>query len=238
MNTFRIGKQQLDEMQISAGVLCRRFDVETLAIDDADIICATTGGISLDISPSYVDTGADVYMMENNTAEMLMLNGWTVTVDFASISTGAAFISFVLGAADTTDSITPRCEVQDADFADIWWIGDRVDGGMVAVRLFNALSDGGFSIQTGKNSAGSIDVHLTAHQSLEGDSDAVPVEIYSIESRPMFDIVQHQWLYAYSIMNGDLFRVDEETGALFITETGEYSYEVIESTGRMEVTKA
>jgi hypothetical protein len=169
---------------------------------------------------------------------MLIVSGWTVTADFTSLSTSADFLSFALGAADTADSITPRHDLHDSDFADIWWIGDRVDGGAVAVRLISALSDGGFSLQTGKNSAGGIDVHLTAHASLNGDFGAVPVEIYSIESKPLFDVVQHIWLYAYNIPDGDLFQVDEETGELTITEAGEYTYEVNTETGRMEVTKA
>lgn len=238
MTKFKITKDQLDEMQIDAGVLCRNFDIDNPALEEQDIICATTGGISLDITPSYEDTGKDVYMMEPDTAEMLMLTGWTVGVDFTSISTGAAFIAFALGAADSGTSISPRTELQESDFSDLWWIGDRVDGGLVAVRLINALSDGGFSLQTGSNAKGGISLHLTAHGSLEGDSEAVPVDIYSIEGRPFFNVVQHQWLWAYNIEDDDLFELDEETGELTITETGDYTYDLDIQTGRMEVTQA
>lgn len=238
MTKFRITKDQLDEMQIDAGVLCRNFDVDNPALEEQDVICATSGGISIDIMPSYEDTGKDVYMMEPDTAEMLMLTGWTVGIDFTSISTGAAFIAFALGAAEQADSITPRTELEDSDFSDLWWIGDRADGGLVAVRLINALSDGGFSLQTGSNAKGGISLHLTAHGSLEGDSDAVPVEIYSIEGRPFFNVVEHQWLFAYNIEGDDLFELDEETGELIITETGDYTYDLDIQTGRMEVTQA
>ncbi len=238
MTRFKITKDQLDEMQIDAGVLCRNFDIDNPALEEQDIICATSGGISLDITPSYEDTGKDVYMMEPDTAEMLMLTGWTVGIDFTSISTGAAFIAFSLGAADSGTSINPRTELQESDFSDLWWIGDRADGGLVAVRLINALSDGGISLQTGSNAKGGISLHLTAHGSLEGDSEAVPVEIYSIEGRPFFNVVQHQLLFAYNIPDGDLFRVDEQTGQLVVTEAGGYTYDLDEQTGRMEVTQA
>lgn len=238
MTKFKITKDQLDEMQIDAGVLCRNFDIDNPALEEQEIICATTGGISLDITPSYEDTGKDVYMMEPNTAEMILLTGWTVGIDFTSISTGAAFIAFALGAADSGTSINPRTDLQESDFSDLWWIGDRVDGGLVAVRLINALSDGGFSLQTGSNAKGGISLHLTAHGSLEGDSEAVPVEIYSIESRPFFNVIQHQWLWAYNIPEGDLFRVNESTGQLVVTEAGRYTYDLDETTGRMEVTQA
>ena len=238
MTKYKIAKDQFDEMQFNAGVLTRRFSIDNPSLEEKDIICATSGGINLSVKPSYVDTGSGVYMMEANTAEMMILTGWTVGVDFTSISAGAAFIAFALGAVDTEDGISPRQELADSDFSDLWWIGDRVDGGLVAVRLINALSDGGISLQTGRNSAGNISLHLTAHASLEGDSEAVPVEIYSIDGRPMFDIVQHQWLWAYNIPDGDLFRVDESTGQLVVTDAGGYTYDLDEQTGRMEVTQA
>lgn len=238
MTKYKITKDQLDEMEIDAGVLCRNFDIDNPALEEQDIICATTGGISLDITPSYEDTGKDVYMMEPDTAEMILLTGWTVGIDFTSISTGAAFIAFALGAAEQADSINPRTKLKESDFSDLWWIGDRADGGLVAVRLINALSDGGFSLQTGSNAKGGISLHLTAHGSLEGDSEAVPVEIYSIEGRPFVNVVQHQWLFAYNIEGDDLFVVNEETGELTITETGDYTYDLDIQTGRMEVTQA
>ena len=54
--------------------------------------------------------------------------------------------------------IGPFIPHKDTDFSDIWWVGDRSDGGLVAICLRNALSTGGFSLQTTKNGKGQIAV--------------------------------------------------------------------------------
>ena len=234
MTYSKITQLQFNEMQFGAGVWVRDFDITAPAIQDTDIICATTGGIGLSVQPSIVDLGDSVYMMPKETAEMLIVTGWTVDAEFTALGFGSDVISFVLGAADTEDSITPRNELKSTDFHSLWWIGDRVDGGLVAARLLNALSDEGIEIQTERQRAGQITVHLTAHASLEDDKDAVPVEIYSIEGRPFFDIVQNQFLAHYNTED-DGFAVDEETGQLIITEQGGWHYTVNAETGRMEI---
>ena len=89
-----------------------------------------------------------------------------------------------LGAADigTTDTtkVTPRSELQLADFSNIWWVGDRTDGGMIAIKLINALSTGGLSLQTTKKGKGQLSVTLTGHISIE-HTDIVPMEFYVAE---------------------------------------------------------
>lgn len=232
-----ITKEQFDEMQFDAGVWVRSFNIQSPAVEDSDIICATSGGISLSVVPSIVDLGDGVYMMEKGTAEMLMVTGWTVESSFTTLGFSGGVIQFVLGASDSgADGINPRLDLQDSDFGDLWWIGDRVDGGLVAIHLLNALSDEGIDIQTEQQASGKISVHLTAHASLEDDMDAIPVEIYSIEARPYFDVVSHQFLFAYNVDEDD-FWVDEETGILYITGSGTRTYTVNENTGRMEVSE-
>ena len=88
-----------------------------------------------------------------------------------------------MGAADIdsvdTTKITPRRDLAQTDFSDIWWVGDRADGGCVAIQLKNALSTGGFTIQTTKNGKGQVSVELTGHVSINAQS-VVPMVFYSI----------------------------------------------------------
>lgn len=234
MTYSRITNEQFDEMQFDAGVWVRSFNIQSPAVQDSDIICATSGGISLSVVPSYVDLGDGVYMMPKGTAEMLMVTGWTVEASFTTLGFGGGMIQFVLGASDSgADGINPRLDLQDGDFEDLWWIGDRVDGGLVAIHLLNALSDEGIDIQTERQASGKISVHLTAHASLEEDMEAVPVEIYSVGT-PKFWIQDHIYLYADGIGN-DVIEVDTSTGNLNVTENGIWHYEVDEETGTMEV---
>lgn len=229
-----ITKEQFDEMQFDAGVWVRSFNIQSPAVQDSDIICATSGGISLSVVPSIVDLGDGVYMMPKGTAEMLMVTGWTVDASFTTLGFSGGMIQFVLGASDSgADGINPRLDLQDGDFEDLWWIGDRVDGGLVAIHLLNALSDEGIDIQTERQASGKISVHLTAHASIEEDMEAVPVEIYSVGT-PKFWIQDHIYLYADGIGN-DVIEVDTSTGNLNVTENGIWHYEVDEETGTMEV---
>ena len=77
--------------------------------------------------------------------------------------------------------ITPRRDLKQTDFSDeLWWVGDRADGGMVAVKLINALSTAGFTLQTTKNGKGQISLTLTGHVSIN-TQEVVPMEFYSTE---------------------------------------------------------
>ena len=103
-------------------------------------------------------------------------------MSFTALGTSPAAIKLALGAADIgspdTTKITPRKDLSQTDFSDIWWVGDKADGGMVAIQLKNALSSGGFTLQTTKNGKGQITVELTGHVSIESQSE-MPMTFYS-----------------------------------------------------------
>ena len=180
----QISLEAFDSFQTDAGVLLNNFDPDSPELVDNAIICATTGGINPTCIPTYEDFGEDVDNCPNNMMELKKLTGWECTLSFTALSANANVIKMALGAADvsavTATKITPRAELKDTDFADIWWVGDRVDGGMVAIRLINALSTSGFSLQTSKNGKGQINVTLTGHVSIN-EQDVVPMEFYVAE---------------------------------------------------------
>lgn len=183
MGKFTVIPQDTFEgMQLDAGVLLQDFDPETGEFDKTkDIICATTGGINVVCQAEYSDLGEDVDNCPNNMMELKHLDGWTCTMGFTSLGTSPASIALSLGAADidaAKGKITPRRDLKLTDFKSVWWVGDRADGGMVAVHLFNALSTGGFSLQTTKGGKGQNTMELTGHVSIE-EQDVVPMEFYS-----------------------------------------------------------
>lgn len=177
-----IPQDTFDGLQLDAGVLLKTFNPSTgAAPKDEDIICATTGGINPSCVPTYSDFAEDVDNAPTNLMEFKHLDGWECKLGFTSLGTSAESIRLALGAADidtTTGKITPRRNVKLTDFSDIWWVGDRADGGMVAIRLINALSTGGFSLQTTKNGKGQVSMELTGHVSIT-DQDTMPMEFYS-----------------------------------------------------------
>lgn len=169
-------------LQLDAGVLLKTFNPSTAAApSDEDIICATTGGISVSCVPTYSDFGEDVDNCPNNMKELKHLDGWDCKMSTTSLGTSPELIKLALGAADISgNKITPRRDLEQTDFSDLWWVGDRADGGMVAVKLMNALSTGGFTLQTSKNGKGQISIEITGHVSMSAQS-VVPMEFYSAD---------------------------------------------------------
>lgn len=180
----KISQEAFAEFQVDAGMILNQFDPESANINDGHIVCATTGGITPSCIPSYEDWGEDVDNCPNNMKELKRITGWDCSLGFTALNVTPEVIKMSLGAADiaggTFNGITPRRELKDTDFEHIWWVGDRSDGGCVAIQLKNALSTGGFSLQTSKNGKGQISVTLTGHVSID-DQDVVPMQFYVME---------------------------------------------------------
>ena len=87
-----------------------------------------------------------------------------------------------IDSSDTT-KVTPRNDVTPADFDGIWLIGDYSDkngatnGGFLAIHMMNALSTGGFQLQSSDKAKGQFAFEYTAHYSMAAP-DTVPFEIY------------------------------------------------------------
>ena len=180
-----IPQDAFNALQMDAGVLLKTFDpTDPDAPDDEDIICATTGGINPSCVPTYSDFGEDVDNVPNNMKEFKHLDGWECTISTTGLGTSPELIKLALGAADidgtNTSKIVPRRDLEQTDFSDIWWVGDRADGGCVAIQLKNALSTGGFSLQTTKNGKGQVAIELTGHVSISAQN-VVPMVFYSID---------------------------------------------------------
>lgn len=171
-------------LQMDAGVILKNFNpANPVAPADSDILCATTGGISPSCVPTYSDLGSDVDNCPVNMKELKHLDSWECKMGFTSLGTSAESIRMALGAADInaeTGAIVPRRDLSQNDFTDLWWVGDRADGGCVAIQLKNALSTGGFSLKTTKSGKGQVSVELTGHVAL-ADQNTMPMVIYSID---------------------------------------------------------
>lgn len=185
MGTFtKIPENTFNDLQVDAGVLLKAFDPASPAATDANIICATTGGINVSCVPTYSDYGEDVDNCPNNMKELKRLDGWECKISTTGLGTSPELIKLALGAADIdgtdTSKIVPRVDLEQTDFSDLWWVGDKADGGFVAVKLLNALSSGGFTLQTGKRAKGQVSIELTGHVSINAQS-VVPMEFYSVD---------------------------------------------------------
>lgn len=179
-----IPQDTFSALQMDAGVLLKTFNpASPTAPQDSDIICATTGGINASCVPTYSDMGEDVDNCPVNMKELKHLDSWECKMSFTALGVTPEVIKWSLGAADIgtdTTKVVPRRHLEQTDFSDLWWVGDRADGGFAAVKLMNALSTGGFTIQTTKSGKGQLSVELTGHVSISAQS-VVPMEFYSTE---------------------------------------------------------
>jgi hypothetical protein len=194
MRYTKVAQNAFSQLQVNAGILLKHFDIEAAGngyagFVDSDIICATTGGINPVCTPTYSDLAEDVDNAPANLKEYKHLDYWDCSISTTLLGTDASTIKLALGSADISNPFTgaqsgsvikPRKDINQGDFEDIWWVGDRADGGLVAIRLLNSLSTGGFSLQTSKNGKGNISVTITGHVSLQ-NQDVVPMEFYTID---------------------------------------------------------
>lgn len=178
-----------EELQLDAGVLLNNFDPERSSspISDSDIICATTGGITVSCVPTYSDFGADIDNCPNNTKELKHLDAWDCKITTTAVSISEDMFRLALGAASPSSvgsgsgrKYVPNKNLNvSTDYQDVWWVGDLADGSLVAAKLINALSTGGFSLKTTKNNKGQLSIELTGHVSINAQ-DTMPMEFYLI----------------------------------------------------------
>lgn len=180
MKFTKIPQNTFEELQINAGILVKDFDVEHGTFNDSDIITATTGGITVNVKPTYEDFGSDIDNCPKNTMELKRITETDVSMSTTALNISEELLMFQLGAADkdsNTGAIKPRKDLNTTDFRSIWWIGDLSDGGYIAVKISNALSTEGFSIKTTDKGKGNIALTLTGHTSLDAQ-DVIPAEFY------------------------------------------------------------
>lgn len=190
MKFTQIPTNTFSTLQLNAGILvsgATGFVPSTGVITTANILGATSGGISVTCIPSYVDFGDNVDNCPKNMMELKKLDNWDCKISGTFVTVSTDLAKMMLGAADIdstdTTKVTPRVDVLESDFEDVWFVGDYSDkngdtnGGFVAVHLLNALSTGGFSMQTADKEKGQFSVEFTGHVSINSQS-TVPMEFY------------------------------------------------------------
>lgn len=187
MKYTKIPSDTFKKLQLNAAIIAKSFAPETGTLEAEDQIGATTGGISFNAAPTYSDFGEDIDNCPKNMKELKKLDFWEVTASGTFVTVDTATAKSLIGAADigTTDTtkVTPRNDVLDADFSDIWIVGDYSDkngdtkGGFIAIHLMNALSTGGFQLQTSDKAKGQFAFTYTAHYSMAAQ-DTVPFGVY------------------------------------------------------------
>lgn len=180
----KIPETAFQEIQLNAGVLLSAFEPSTGAMETENLMGATSGGVNFTAVPSFTDFGEDIDNCPKNMKELKKLDTWDINMSGTFVTVTADQVKSLVGAADVSaEKVTPRNDLTDADFADVWWVGDYSDkngetnGGFIAIHMMNALSTGGFAIQSTDKAKGTFAFTYTAHYSMAAQT-TVPFEVY------------------------------------------------------------
>lgn len=184
----RIPEDTFKKLQMNAGILCSDFTPTTGTVEEENILGATSGGIAFATAPEFTDFGEDIDNCPKNTLELKRVDSYEITMSgsFVTVDTKNAKLMAGMADIDTSDEthIVPRRDLDTTkDFTDIWFVGDYSDvntgesAGYLAIHLMNALSTGGFSMQTTDKGKGTFEFTFTGHFSMAAQ-DKVPYEIY------------------------------------------------------------
>lgn len=193
MKFTQVAADAFQKLQLNAGVILTEFDPTSPTLDKTKIVAATGGGVTFTATPTFIDFGEDIDNVPNNTKELKRIDQYECTLTGTGKTMDTAFAKSVIAAADVTvasGKVTPRSTLKEADFDDIWWVGDYSDvnadsgtgqnaasAGFMAIKLINALSTGGLSVVSNDKAKGDFAFTYTGHYSLE-DIDTVPFEMY------------------------------------------------------------
>lgn len=185
MKYTQIPSTAFKEIQMNAGILVKSFTPESGEI--GAIIGATSGGVNFTATPEFSDYGEDIDNCPKNTMELKKLVSWEAKMSGTFVNVSANLVKMLVSASDidTDDAthIVPRNDILATDFEEVWWIGDYSDNndgenaGYCAIHLMNALSTGGFQIQSSDKAKGTFSFEFTGHYSME-EQDKVPFEIF------------------------------------------------------------
>lgn len=187
MKFTKIPETTFQNLQLNAGMLLTQFDPSAPAVVKSNIFGATTGGVTFSAIAQFSDYGEDIDNCPKNMKELKKLESWEVKMSGTFVTITADSAKTMIGAADVDDDdatkIVPRNDIEDEDFADMWWVGDYSDkngdstGGFVAIHLLNSLSTGGFQMKSADKGKGNFTFEFTGHYSMNAQ-DTVPYEVY------------------------------------------------------------
>ena len=159
MKYTKIPETTFKNLQLNAGVLLSDFNPETATVSNESIIGATTGGVNFTAVPAFSDYGEDIDNCPKNMMELKKLDSWEISLSGTYVPVDVHAVKALVGAADVSDQ------------------NGETNGGFVAIHMINALSTGGFAIQSSDNGKGNFAFTYTAHYSMSAQ-DTVPFEVY------------------------------------------------------------
>lgn len=184
MKFTKVAPDTFQKFQLNPGILLTSYTPGG-EVDESKIFAATSGGTNFTATPEFEDYGEDVDNVPPNTKELKVQKSVDAKFSGTLKTADTDVARRLMAAADVdanTGKITPRADLKSSDFFDLWWVGDYSDhngdtnGGYVAIHLLNALSTGGFQLQS-NDGKGDFAFEFTGHYSINAIT-VLPYEVY------------------------------------------------------------
>lgn len=198
MEYTQVPSDAFQKMGFNAGFLCTGFTPSTGAV--TGLVGATTGGITIASNPNYVDFGKDVDNVPPNTWQLKRIISYDPSISGTLLSVDNARLKSLIGGAEygvsgtgqsateDTTHIIPKTELAEADFSDLYFVGDYSDknngtgssgtyAGYIVVHLKKAFNNVGLKIKTEKDGKMQFSFEYHGHYDLT-DIEDVPYEVY------------------------------------------------------------
>lgn len=168
-------------LPFGAGMLMSEFDTTnplTSAAKRDKVICATTGGFTVDVQYDDEDLGADIDNCPEGTMELMQRRNTRMSLGFTCLNITPAALAMAFGATDLNGKkISLREDLKTADFVKRYFVIGLLGGGFAVIEMDNSIATGGASLKTTKNNKGQLSVTLTPKRSMS-DPHKVPFTFY------------------------------------------------------------
>lgn len=168
----------IENTEFEAGlILTKKFTTKEEFNKDTDVLCATTGGIKVNIAPNKRVISLDGVL--DNTKGIERIIGWTASVQFSTKEVDADMVKRALGYATVaSNKITlEQGIIPDTAYEnELYILGRMGNGTWRQITIKNAINTTG--LQETRNSKGETEISfdLQANYSID-DQDTAPVII-------------------------------------------------------------
>lgn len=169
-------------LEFEAGlILKKKFTTESGFNKDNDVLCATTGGIKVNIAQQKQVIKFDGVL--DNTAGIERVIGWTGSVQFSTKEVDADMVKLALGYANNASGKITLNQgvVPVSEYTNFYILGKLGDGSWRQICLSKAMNVTG--LQETRNDKGETEIafDLQAHYGID-TQDTAPIEIEYIAS--------------------------------------------------------
>ena len=167
----------IENIEFEAGLILKhKFAAESEFNKDNDVLCATTGGIKVNISQNKQVISFDGVL--DNTAGIERVIGWTGSVQFSTKEVDAEMVKLALGyATNTSGKITlNQGVIPVSEYNDLYILGKLGDGSWRQICLSKAMNVNGLSETRNSKGETEIAFDLQANYGID-TQDTPPIEI-------------------------------------------------------------